>query len=168
MVLGPEVLPTLAVGIRKSRQRSVTVGFFFQHTYILFCHRPPMDIFSSPCLNLLSTVVYVQIQKISRKGLLSILNEHLLESLYVGSRMGTEGQHKNSLCKKTQWKMPSSVGGFTPSNSLLARPSYPAKSTLHCLFVPAIYFLLGKAEALHFPPFYFQQTFCCVTPFGSL
>lgn len=92
----------------------------------------------------------------------------LPESLYVGSRIGREEQHKNSLHKKTQWKMPSSVGGFTPSNSLKTRPSYPAKSMLYHLFVTAIYFLLGRADALHFPLFHFQQTFCCVTPFGSL
>lgn len=92
----------------------------------------------------------------------------LAESLYVGSRIGAEEQHKNSLDKKTQWKMPCRVGGFTPSNSLKARPSYPAKSILYCPFVTAIYFLLGKADALHFPLFHFQQTLCCVTPFGSL
>lgn len=54
MVLGPEVLLTLAVGIRKRRER----GIFSSH---LVYHRPPMDIFSSPCLNLLSTVVSVQV-----------------------------------------------------------------------------------------------------------
>lgn len=166
MVLGPEVLPTLAVGVRKSRQRSV--GFFFSTPRFSSATDLPWISSALPASICSPLLCLFRSKKISGKGLLSILNGHLLESLYVGSRMGTEGQHKNSLCKKTQWKMPSSVGDFTPSNSLLARPSYPAKSMLYCLFVAAIYFLLGKAEALHFPLFYFQQTICCVTPFGSL